>query len=89
MPELLCIIQMYVMISIVPLYFNLLNIDNSQIKNHVREYNLFRSFFYYKISVLVDPNISPRKVLYHKFLISVIRSVNDRMVVGLITTKWN
>ena len=81
---------MYVMISIVPLYFNLLNIDKSQIKIHVREYSLFRSFFFlffYKISILVDPNISPRKVLYHEFLKSVIRGVNDRMVVRLITTK--
>ena len=65
MLESLCIIQMYVMISIVTLYFSMLTIwyefffykIQIQIKNKVREYSLLRaaSSTYQYLLVLIDP----------------------------------
>ena len=66
MLESLCIIQIYVMISIVTLYFSMLTIwyelvffikYQSQIKNKVREYSLLRaaSSIYQYLLILIDP----------------------------------
>ena len=80
MLESLCIIQMYVMISIVTLYLSMLTIwyelvffikYQSQIKNKVREYSLLRaaSSIYQYLLILIDP---PKKYYIICFLSLVV-----------------